>query len=280
MKTYSNLPKEHEDLHFVHCVLCGALDHRFLYDIAGARFMKCSECGMVFQNPMPINRELLKRYDKEYFFYELENEISFFNLMLLGLKDIGFSSLKFPNTDKTQFLDIGCATGKLLEYLRDEKGLSVYGVEVCGESVEYGRENRNLRIFHGTLQQAGFPGEIFDVVHASHVIEHIGDPAAFMEEIRRILKPGGYAIISTPNIDGFQSKIFNERWRSAIPDHMVLFSKRTLARLFNHTGFQVLKTKTWGGLAAGAAPPFLKKIFDKLAKRLGLGDVMIFLAGK
>ena len=280
MKTYSNLPGEHEEKHTLRCVLCGSADNRFLYEVSGARFVRCSDCGAVFQNPMPHTRHLHERYGSDYFSYELENETAFFTLMKLGLEDVGFSSLERGSFDERRFLDIGCATGMLLEDLRDRGGGDVYGVEVCRESVQYGRKKRGLRIFNGTLRQAEFPEEIFDVAHASHLIEHIDEPVSFMEEIRRVLKPGGYAIISTPNIGGLQSRIFKERWRSAIPDHMVLYSKQTLHRLLVRTGFQVCKKKTWGGLAAGLAAPFLKNILDKTAKRFGFGDVMIFLARK
>jgi hypothetical protein len=60
----------------------------------------------------------------------------------------------------------------------------------------------------------------------------------------------------------------------------VLFSKRTLKAILEQTGFQVLKVKTWGGLAKGAAPGWIKRPADVLAKRLGFGDVVLMLGRK
>ena len=95
-----------------------------------------------------------------------------------------------------------------------------------------------------------------------------------------LLAPGGYAVITTPNIDGFQARLFGKRWRSAIADHVALFSRSTLIRVVAEEGFAIQQSVTWGGLAVGTAPTFLKNPVDKMAKRLGFGDVVMVLATK
>ena len=85
--------------------------------------------------------------------------------------------------------------------------------------------------------------------------------------MKRILAPGGYALITTPNIDGFQARLFGKSWRSAIADHTVLFSKKTLQKLVREVGFEVRRCVTWGGLAIGRAPALIKRPMDKLAKK-------------
>ena len=95
-----------------------------------------------------------------------------------------------------------------------------------------------------------------------------------------MLKPGGFAVITTPNVDGFQARLFRAGWRSAIADHLVLFSRRTLGKLLLDAGFTVLDSVTWGGLAVGTAPALIKKPVDRLAKKLGFGDVVLFLTEK
>ena len=167
---------------------------------------------MVMQNPQPTQDELLKRYGKDYFHYEENNEENFFNLMKLGLKDIGFDSIEKDIPQERTFLDIGCATGMLLEHMRDSRGWDVRGVEVCEESVEKARRIRRLDVFHGTLDQAGFPDDSFDVVHSSHVIEHVADPVLFLREIRRILKTRADSISSQhPTVAGISGPLA-ERW--------------------------------------------------------------------
>ncbi len=152
-------------------------------------------------------------------------------------------------------------------------------VSTCaGESAEYGREHRGASIRVGTLEQAGFADGSFSVVHFSHLLEHVPDPRGFLVEVHRVLSPGGFAVVTTPNVDGLQARLFGAGWRSAIADHLVLFSRRTLCRLLAECGFAVLRTVTWGGLARGTAAPLVKRPVDRLAKKWGFGDVVLALA--
>ena len=94
------------------------------------------------------------------------------------------------------------------------------------------------------------------------------------------MAPGGKAIITTPNVKGFQAKVFGTEWRSAIADHLTLFSKKTLRVMLKKAGFKIEKMVTWGRLAKGTVPGFIKKPVDKLAKKFGFGDVVLFLVTK
>ncbi len=280
MKTFSKTPSEQEFKN-VECALCKAGKSSTVWKNSTVPFVKCSKCGLVFQNPQPVEDELLKRYDNEYFDYEMENSDVFFRLMKLGLKDVGFFKIETDffirsDNEKPSFLDVGCATGRLLQYMRG-RGWNVKGIEVCRPAAMYGINKYQLDIYPGTIETAGLPDKSFDVVHSSHLIEHLIDPCSFISETARLLKPGGLFIVVTPDISGFQAKLFGERWRSAIADHMYLFSGRTLRKLISMYGFRILKTATWGGLAAGTAPLPVKKAADKLAKRLGIGDVVCIM---
>jgi 2-polyprenyl-3-methyl-5-hydroxy-6-metoxy-1,4-benzoquinol methylase len=174
-------------------------------------FFSCRSCGFVYQRRQPETRVLLDRYDDEYFEYERANEERFFSLMRLGLLDIGFFDIEQDLLARSfRFLDIGCATGRLLEFLR-ERGFDVEGVEICRASAEYGRRARGLSISTRPLEETGYAALSFGVVHCSHLIEHLQDPVGFVREVRRILVPGGYFICATPNIGGFQARLMGPR---------------------------------------------------------------------
>lgn len=271
----------HEVNEKVPCTLCGGSVFAPALKCEGYSFVRCKTCGLVQMNPQPTKEEIIARYGtahgNDYLKYELENEENFLKLQQLALRDAGF----FEVTDTFStgaFLDIGCATGALLAFLR-EHGWSVTGVEIS-PSADYAVKHRNLDVKNIPLEDCKFENESFDIVHASHLIEHLKDPGLFLEEVNRILKQHGSLYISTPNIAGFQAKLFGNHWRSAIFDHLYLFSKRTLTKLLKKNGFKIKRIRTWGGLAAGTAPKWLKKIIDKLAKIFGFGDVMIVYAVK
>lgn len=278
LKTYSSAPAG-ERLETAACALCGSTGTLPFLSSAGFRFVRCRSCSLVYQDRRPIFEDLRRRYGADYFSYELENEASFLELMRLGLRDIDFDALTEGFVRPRALLDVGCATGMLLAWMR-EKGWTVQGVDLCRESAQFGSANRGVPIFAGTLEEAAFAPGSFAVAHFSHLIEHVPDPRGFLVEVRRVLAPGGFAVVTTPNIDGLQARLFREGWRSAIPDHLALFSRRTLARLLEESGFAVRRIVTWGGLARGTAPGFVKRPVDALAKKWGFGDVMLFLAAR
>jgi len=295
IKTWST-PVSPEEKKTVPCAVCGGSIFRHALSCEGFSYVRCTKCGLIQMNPQPLEGEIKQRYDnrsgKEYLSYELANEGSFLALALLALKDSGFDEIetellaasKLLATSNLlakppRLLDIGCATGSLLAHLR-ERGWETTGVEISGPQAEYGRAKRNLDVRSLPLEENRFPDAAFNVVLASHLIEHLNAPATLVDEVYRILAPGGRFFVTTPNIAGFQARLFKGRWRSAIFDHLYLFSVKTLSRLLEEKGFAIERISTWGGLAAGLAPAPMKHAFDKAAKRFGFGDVMIISARK
>ena len=293
MKTWS-MPVSEAKSEDLPCAVCGSSIFSPSLNCEGFSFVRCKSCGLVQRNPQPVKEEIISRYSdvygKDYLAYELENEASFLKLQQLALKDAGFEKLEkmlFARNERQRnagtgnspsVLDIGCATGAVLNSLR-ERGWRVTGVEIS-PAASYAQKKRNLDIRNLPLEENNFPLRSFDAILASHLIEHLNDPRAFFTEINRILKDDGYVFITTPNISGFQARLFGSRWRSAIFDHLYLFSVRTLKRLLSNTGFKTESCRTWGGLAAGTSPKWLKKAADFLAKRFNCGDVMIIRAVK
>jgi SAM-dependent methyltransferase len=233
-------------------------------------------------NPQPEQSAVQDRYQakhgEDYLSYELRNEAPFLHLQELALRDAGFEGIEaeLRGRGRLRALDIGCATGALLARLRD-RGWDCAGVEIS-PAAEYARRERSLDVRSLPLEDCAFPPESFDLVLASHLIEHLNNPARFVAEVYRVLAGGGYFLVTTPNIAGFQARLFRGRWRSAIFDHLYLFSVQTLCRLLRQGGFEVQRIRTWGGLAAGAAPRPVKALADRAAKRFGFGDVMLIRA--
>lgn len=290
VKTWST-PVRVEEKRPIPCALCGTQALRPALNCEGFSYSRCVYCGLVQMNPQPFPEEIWARYNaatengpcpgncdsSNYLDYELANEEAFLKLQILALTDAGFWELKTGKQGKV--LDIGCATGSLLTLLR-EQGWETAGVEISRPQAEYGINKRGLQIHCRPLEDIKFPGNYFDAVLASHLIEHLNDPRGFVKEACRILSPEGRFYVTTPNIAGFQARLFRGRWRSAIFDHLYLFSEKTLGRMLKENGFEIEKTATWGGLAAGIAPNPIKRIFDRAAKRFGFGDVMIMRARK
>ena len=284
-KTWST-PVIGEERRTVPCALCGG--GQFIPSLSCEHFsyVQCTVCGLVQMNPQPLTAEVERRYREwhgdDYLAYQLRNEAIFFDLQKRALADANFDLLEqnlMKRMDRPPaVLDAGCATGAMLAFLKD-RGWQVTGVEIS-PSAEYAQKERELDIRRQSLEDCHFSSESFDLVLASHLIEHLNNPGTFIAEAWRVLRPGACLMVTTPNIDGFQARLFGSRWRSAIFDHLYLFSKRTLTATLTSQGFITEGVFTWGGLAAGTAPLPLKQFADKAAKALGLGDVMLVKARK
>lgn len=278
MKTYSKMPGVGGKPRYIVCPLCGSTSFKKKWRVDGVVFVYCRNCGLVVQNPRPTS--FGERYDEEYFEYEIANQENFFDLMLKGLDDAAFFEELVPTLpNHRRILDIGCATGRLLHHFK-VLGWDTAGVDLCSKSAAYGNREYGVNIVAKALDDAAFPEEFFSVAHASHLIEHVGNPSELVREVARILLPGGVFICVTPTLDGLQARILGSRWRSAIPDHMTLFSKATLTMLLEGAGFGIELVRSWGGIAEGMVPGWLKRSIDGIAKRFNFGDVLLVVARK
>jgi SAM-dependent methyltransferase len=107
-------------------------------------------------------------------------------------------SLPIPNG---RLLDLGCADGAFtVELARRVGAAECHGIEFVDELAEVAA-GRGVQVVSSDLNER-FPyeSERFDVVHSNQVIEHLQNTDSFLKEIHRVLKPSGYAVISTNNL--------------------------------------------------------------------------------
>jgi 2-polyprenyl-3-methyl-5-hydroxy-6-metoxy-1,4-benzoquinol methylase len=249
----------------VNCAVCGSgkssllfINHDRLHGIEGEfNIVKCDECGLVFVNPRPRKEFINEWYPDAYEPYNI-NPDDFYqrltdslmsgyykeNGSLLDLLKKQACRLIYtppPKSHMGRILDVGCGSGVYLHILK-KHGWDVYGVEMSAKAVGFATEKMGLpNIRCGTLEEAKYPGEFFEVVLMSHVIEHLFDPVRTLHEINRILKKGGLLIITTPNIDSVNFKIFGKYWFPLeTPRHLNLFEVSSMSKLFRETGFELV----------------------------------------
>jgi SAM-dependent methyltransferase len=94
----------------------------------------------------------------------------------------------------------GCGRGHEALFIRTELGGSLVGIDVDANwDPRLGADVAGFQLLTGSVLDVPFPDDSFDVVFYHHVIEHVGDPAASLDELARVLRPGGMLYLGTPN---------------------------------------------------------------------------------
>ena len=108
-----------------------------------------------------------------------------------------------------RLLDIGCLDGSKTVLVRNVvQAAEAYGVDFIPNRLAEA-ERRGIHTFCVDLNNdlpLPFPDEFFDVIFCGEVIEHLFSPDTLMDEIVRLLKPGGYVLITTPNLASWKNR--------------------------------------------------------------------------
>jgi predicted TPR repeat methyltransferase len=146
--------------------------------------------------------------------------------------------------DPARWLDVGCADGMFLDALRTN-GIEGTGIDLSRVAVERARE-RGLQAECATVDEH-LPAEPYTTITAFDVVEHVTDPGGFLAGVERLLAPGGTLVLSTPNLRSVSHALMGRRWYFYIPEeHLYYFSPRSLCRLVERCGFEVVSCRSSG----------------------------------
>ncbi len=139
-----------------------------------------------------------------------------------------------------KILDIGCGNGNFVRFLKSE-GYESFGYDKSRNIQKYLRV-KNVPIYKNMRD---IPNHYFNVVTCFDVIEHTADPRILIRSIKEKLNKNGIAMITTPNAQGFSSRILRHNWWVFGPTaHFILFSVRSLRLLLLNEGFELLHMST------------------------------------
>ncbi|MBI3895287.1 MAG: class I SAM-dependent methyltransferase [Acidobacteria bacterium] len=195
---------------------------------------------MTFLFPQPQDSELTSYYDETYYGKGRKK--------FLGPVEQGVAALSWLRWKKIQpllglegrLLDIGCGRGTLVKLAR-KAGYEAYGIERASSP-----EHSIPHVFYKDLPECNFPQDHFQIVILWHVLEHLPNPKVTLQEIHRILRPGGWLSIAVPNFGGAQSQASGRSWfHLDLPRHFWHFRRSTLETLLPRYGFRVVRCSTF-----------------------------------
>ena len=224
-------------------------------------------CGLIWLDPMPVAEDLHKAYETYYTHVERQPRAGALQRLLLAAKrgylanhygynagiaeralgllpwvypgrrsELDFSVMWLRSEARGRLLDVGAGSGWLVDHL-GSLGWEAEGLDFDPRAVESGRA-RGLRMHLGGLAEQKFPEASFDALTMSHSIEHVHDPAAWLGEVRRVLRPGGRLALATPNTRSLLHRRFGASWFPLDPPrHLHLFNRAALGSALRKAGF-------------------------------------------
>lgn len=232
------------------CPSCASRRSRVVFkkSFVGKRWAlaHCGSCDLHYTDPIPSDEDIRSFYEGDYHS----------TLRRQGATELAFGSkfaryrdwiLTFLRAGRT--LDVGCATGLLPKMLQDV-GFEAEGLELNAESAQWGARHYGVSIAVGTLKDRQLEvGEQYSLITLTDVLEHTQDPPGFLQQVSELLRPGGFAMVTFPDITAFEVRyshfaalLLRREWlfRCHIPMHTWEFSNKTARALFEKAGFEVV----------------------------------------
>lgn len=271
---------------WVVCEICGSKNHHlvaartdlFLGGDVLFAMHECEACHAIYQFPRPTPEKMADYYPSDYQQYTkgLAEEKWLRRLSRrYGLRKR--SKLINKQIQSGTVLDVGCATGDFLSVMETFPQWRVYGIEPTHSALKYARQRVGLSVVEGTLNVAPFVAKSFDAITMWDVLEHVYNPIGVLQDVARLLKPGGVFVVNHPNVKSIDRKLFGNMWLGyELPRHLFLFPSDLLKKLMSELGFQEVERRCLYGSHAATSSSimfliekhFKSPIVQSLARKL------------
>jgi SAM-dependent methyltransferase len=261
------------------CGFCGQTDHKvyFLtYDIFGNNYSicQCNVCEAYFLAPRPDEELLAKAYSNDYYGESNEKFEGLYEKAMDHFRKRRAKRFSKYLKSKASVLDIGCGNGRFLNNLLKFGDYKLYGIELEGNSAKRAALIAEIELKTGILEENDFEPDRIDAITMFQVFEHLTEPRMTLNIIKKILKKDGVLVMSFPNIDSLQARLFKGKWLHLDPPrHLFYFKPADLIRIMNKMGFVHIRTSHSSveqnpfGMVQSVLNVFYKKrelLFEKL----------------
>jgi 2-polyprenyl-3-methyl-5-hydroxy-6-metoxy-1,4-benzoquinol methylase len=229
------------------CPNCGD-NHIFLtlsakdYTVSGETFeiWECKNCTLRFTQNVPQKEDIGKYYQSENYISHSDTSTGMINSLYHKIRKrtlIQKKKLVETATGKTagKILDVGCGTGAFLNVMQKAKWICT-GIEPDQQARQkalelYGLKPREPENFYS------LPAHSYDAITLWHVLEHVHELHPYMEQLKKLLAPGGRLFIAVPNYTSLDARIYKECWAAYdVPRHLYHFSPGAMKNLLDfHT---------------------------------------------
>lgn len=236
--------------------------------------MECTGCQLIRLDPWPAP-SLLGRYYPDSYWYTPADTASG-RLTEAYRRWVVSDHVRFVETalaaagaGEGLVLDVGCGGGLFLRLLR-ERGRRVMGLDLSWQAASLAWHRNGVPAAAAQLRKAPLRPGSCRAITMFHVLEHLYDPASYLDAARELLHPEGRLVVQVPNAASWQFLLFGENWNGLdVPRHLVDFRAADLDLLLDNCGFEPVRHKHFSlrdnpaGFASSLAPSL-----DPMARRV------------
>lgn len=217
------------------CPVCGSKNEAEVFLKEGGRYVKCSDCKMVYLNPVFNNEALKDYYEQNHAFQSeiVENDSEFY----ISLYSKGVANIKKVNPNAQNILDIGCSSGVFLDVAKAH-GLHTFGIELNKSEYEFAKK-KGHEVYNELLENISF-SQKFDAISMWDVFEHLKDGEKYLNLIKSLLNKNGVIFLQIPSSDSLAAKILQEKCNMFDGlEHVNLYGVQTIKKLAQKCGLKV-----------------------------------------
>lgn len=219
------------------CPICGGVQTAFFARRDGYDYVICRECSFVFLFPYPDESSLAAADDAAFGVGGDPKTISRMRRAMMR----AFS--RWPHFFRKDAIDVGCGGGFVTEAMRRLGARRAVGLDISPGSIAYARDAFPKAQFYAeSFERFLARGETFDFILSFEMIEHIGAVKSYMAFLAGIARPGALIFLTTPDIGHPAVPKEVTVWdRFSPPSYVQFFTERTLTRLFDAYGFDIVR---------------------------------------
>jgi len=153
------------------------------------------------------------KFDEAYFKTEAYAQVSFDRFSQYWWSNRYYALLARRHGPREgRVLEVGCGLGHLINGLVDR--YQVYGADINEWALSQARRNvpQGNFVLLSAEDLGAFPDDVFQILIAKHVVEHLPNPERSIQEMARVLAPGGMLLLATPNLDSPMRARKKEKW--------------------------------------------------------------------
>jgi len=162
------------------------------------------------------------------------------------------ATLKFISiVQGEKILDIGSGAGIFNEGFRKTGFKRIIAIDLNEKLLQINDADEKIK--WDLENELPFPNNYFDCCFAAEIIEHLENREKLLSEIHRVLKKGGYLVLTTPNKDSLIAKfdrivgrfVVNGKWNGHDYNHKYIYSFNEIRRMLEKTRFKIINQQTF-----------------------------------